>query len=198
MTTRHIDLTVTSPYLEVEDVILAGSLERIPKQAAPSPPMALKAAFQVDAGKAWGTDFRKLQSTLIYENNILYLQPLECTALDGNISGKARIDFGTNGAPRYQLSYNLSKVSAEQFMLAAGVKKQEITGTLTLQGDLTVKGKTGEELKKTALGSAKVHFEEGKLKKFAVLSKIFSLLNVSQLLRFPLPDMVQVECRIIR
>ena len=75
-------------------------------------------------------------------------------------------------------------------MLAAGVKKQEITGTLTLQGELTAKGKNGEELKKTALGSAKVHFEEGKLRKFAVLSKIFSLLNFSQLLKFQLPDMV--------
>jgi uncharacterized protein YhdP len=186
----NIDLSITSPYLEVEDIILAGSLERIKKQAAPSAPMVLKAAFQVDEGKAWGTDFKKLQSTVIYENNILYLQPLECAALDGNISGKARIDFGTNRAARYQLSYNLSKVSAEKFMLAAGVKTQEITGALTLQGDLTAKGKNGDELKRTALGSAKVHFEEGKLKKFAVLSKIFSILNFSQLLKFQLPDMV--------
>jgi len=186
----NIDLTVTSPYLEVEDIILAGSLEKIKKQATPSPPMALKAAFQVDAGKAWGTDFGKLQSTVIYENNILYLQPLDCAALDGNVSGNARIDFGTNGAPRYQLSYKLSKVSAEKFMLAAGVKKQQITGLLTLQGELTAKGKSGDELKKTALGSTRVHFEEGKLIRFAVLSKIFSLLNFSQLLKFQLPDMV--------
>ncbi len=186
----NIDLSVTSPYLEVEDIIMAGSLERIKKQAGPSPPMALKAAFQVETGKAWGTDFRKLQSTVIYENNILYLQPLECAALDGNFSGKARIDFSTNGAPRYQLSYNLDGVSAEKFMLAAGVKKQEVTGTLTLQGELTAKGKNGEELKRTALGSAKVRFEDGKLRKFAVLSKIFSLLNFSQLLKFQLPDMV--------
>lgn len=186
----NIDLSITSPYLEVEDIILAGSLERMKKPAASSLPMALKAAFQVDAGKAWGTDFKKLQSTVIYENNILYLQPFECTALDGSISGKARIDFGANGAPRYQLSYNLNKVSAEQFMLAAGVKKQEITGALTLQGELTAKGKNADELKRSALGSAKVHSEEGKLRKFAVLSKIFSLLNLSQLLKFQLPDMV--------
>lgn len=186
----NIDLNVTSPYLEVEDLILAGSLERINKKGAQSSPLTLKAAFQVDAGKARGIDFEKMHSTVIYENNILYLEPLECSALDGEISGKARIDFGTNGAPRYQLSYNLNGVSAASFMQAAGVKKQEITGKLALQGELTAKGKTAEELKRTALGSAKFHFEEGTLRKFTVLSKIFSLLNFSQLLKFQLPDMV--------
>ena len=186
----NIDLSVASPYLEVEDLILAASLERSNKKGAHPSPLALKATFQVDAGKARGIDFEKLHSTLIYEDNILYLQPLECSALDGNISGKARIDFGTTGAPRYQLTYNLNGVSAASFMQAARVKKQEITGKLELQGELTAKGKTAEDLKKTALGSAKFHFEEGKLRKFTVLSKIFSLLNVSQLLKFQLPDMV--------
>lgn len=186
----NIDISVSSPYLEVEDIVMARSLKRINKSASHSPPPALKASFQVDAGKAWGIEFKKLQGTVSYENNILYLQPLECAAMHGNVSGEARIDFGTIGGPRYQLNYNLQKVSAEQFTLAAGVKKQEITGSLTLQGELTAKGKTGDELKSTALGSAKVHFEKGKLKKFAVLSKIFSLLNVSQLLKFHLPDMV--------
>ncbi|HEX2768158.1 MAG TPA: AsmA-like C-terminal domain-containing protein [Geobacteraceae bacterium] len=186
----NIDLSVTSPYLEVEDLILAGSLERIKKKGTQPSPLTLKAAFQVDAGKVRGIDFEKLLSTVTYENNILYLQPLECSALDGKIIGSARIDFGLSGAPRYQLSYHLNGVSAAGFMQAAGVKKQEITGKMTLQGELTAKGKTAEELKKTALGSAKFHFEEGMLRKFTVLSKIFSRLNFSQLLKFQLPDMV--------
>ncbi|HEX9022876.1 MAG TPA: AsmA-like C-terminal domain-containing protein, partial [Geobacteraceae bacterium] len=184
------DLSIESPYLEAEDLILAASLEKINKQGVPGPPPALKAVLQADTGKAWGIDFQKLQSTLFYENNILYLQPLACNALDGGISGTARIDLGASTAPRYQISYKMSGVSAQKFMAAAGVKKQEITGTLNLEGELTAKGKTGEELKRTALGSAKLRFEEGKLRKFAVLSKIFSLLNFSQLLKFQLPEMV--------
>jgi uncharacterized protein involved in outer membrane biogenesis len=186
----NIDVIVNSPYLEVEDLILASSLESINKKGKPQTPLALKASFQVDAGKARGISFEKLHSTVFYDNNILYLQPVECSALDGAISGKARIDFGAIGEPRYQFSYNLSDVSAESLLLAAGIKKQEITGKLTLQGELTVKGKSPQDLKKSALGSAKVHFEEGKLRKFAVLSKIFSLLNFSQLLKLQLPDMV--------
>ena len=75
-------------------------------------------------------------------------------------------------------------------MKAVGVEKQEITGALWLQGELSAKGNNAEDLKKTLLGSTKVRFEEGKLRKFAVLSKIFSLLNFSQYLKFQLPDMV--------
>lgn len=186
----NIDISVTSPYLEVEDIILVSKLERTArKETAPSP-LVLKATLQADAGKGRGITFEKLHSTVQYENNILYLQPLECSALGGHVAGKMRIDFGSAGAPRYQLSYNLSRVSAEQFMHAAGVKKQEITGTMALQGELTAKGETSQEIKKTALGSVKLRFEDGSIRKFAVLSKIFSILNVSQLLKFQLPDMV--------
>jgi len=186
----EVDLNLTSPYLEVEDLILAGSMERIKKKGDSSAAPAITASLHVDAGKAGGIDFAKLQGTLIIENNILYLQPLKCLAMDGEISGKVRMDSGSASAPHYQFSYSLNDVSAESFMRSLGVTKQEITGLMTLHGDLSAKGKTAEELKKTLLGTTKVHFEEGKLRRFAVLSKIFSLLNFSQWLKFQLPDMV--------
>jgi AsmA-like C-terminal region/AsmA family/Protein of unknown function len=185
-----VDVSVTSPYLEMEDVILLCGLEPIKKKEAAAAPLEIRASIQADAGKARGIDFEKLHSTATYENNILYLHPVECSTLDGHFSGRVRIDFGASGAPRYQLNYNLKKVSAESFTHAIGIRKGELTGTLTIQGELTAKGKTGEELKKTALGSARILFEEGSIKKFAILSKIFSILNVSQLLKFQLPDMV--------
>ncbi len=184
------ELDVTSPYLELGDIILAGTLERPAKEGARARPLALTASLQADAGKIGAVDFTKLTSTVIFENNILYLQPLACSAWNGEFTGKTRIDFGMGGATRYQLSYNLERASAEQALLAAGVRNQEITGTLNLQGELTAKGKSAEEFKRSALGSTKIRLEKGKLRKFAVLSKIFSLLNVSQLLKFQLPDMV--------
>ncbi|HTY20188.1 MAG TPA: AsmA-like C-terminal domain-containing protein [Geobacteraceae bacterium] len=184
------DLSLTSPYLEVEDIVHAGKLERIRTKGVQTSHPSLTMSLQVDAGKVHGIGFEKLNGTLIYENNILYLQPLSLSAMEGDVSGKVRIDFGSSVAPHYQISYNLQDISAESFIQALGVRKQEITGTMGMQGELTAKGNTAEELKKTLLGSTKVHFEEGKLRKFATLSKIFSLLNVSQLLKFQLPDMV--------
>jgi uncharacterized protein YhdP len=110
--------------------------------------------------------------------------------MGGKVSGAARIDFGSVGAPHYRISYDMEGLSAEVFIRTMGVEKQEITGAMGMQGELAAKGNNAEELKKTLLGSTKVHFEEGKLRKFAVLSKIFSILNFSQLFKFQLPDMV--------
>lgn len=84
----------------------------------------------------------------------------------------------------------MTNVSAERLAQVMGIKKQEITGTLSMQGELSAKGETADEFKRTALGSVTLRIEEGSLQRFAILSKIFSILNVSQLLKFQLPDMV--------
>lgn len=185
-----INVSVTSPYLEVEDLILVSKLARISRKETPSPVLTLEASFQVDAGKVRGVAFEKLRSTVQYENNILYLHPIDFSALGGHVAGQARIDFGLDGAARYQINYDLSRLSAEQFMNAFGIKNREITGTMALRGNLTAKGKNSEDLKKSVLGAARLSLEEGSIRKFAVLSKVFSILNVSQLLKFQLPDMV--------
>lgn len=186
----RIDITVRSPHLEIEDVMLLTELEQEKKREGTPARITLKAAVQADSGKYMNIPFEKLRGIAMYEEKILYLQSVELAAFGGHLTGKGRLDFGSNGVPRYQCGYNLDKVSAEQFMRALGVKKQEVTGTLSLQGDLTAKGKNGADIKKTALGAAKLRLEEGSLRRFAVLSKIFSILNVSQLLKFQLPDMV--------
>ena len=196
-----IDIAVTSQHMDFEDLMLLTELERTGKKGGPPKGVGpgegtgggftIKAVIRADSGRAKGIDYEKLTTTAMYENHILYVQPVELTAFGGHVSGKGRLDFGTNGAPpRYQFSYNLEKVSADRFLQAFGVKKQEVTGTLSLQGELTAKGKTTTDLKKTALGSIHLKCEKGSLKKFAVLSKIFSILNVSQLLKFQLPDMI--------
>ena len=78
----------------------------------------------------------------------------------------------------------------ERLARALGVKREEITGSLTSSGDLTARGKNGAELRKSSLGSIRIVCQDGTLRRFEVLSKIFSILNVSQLLKFQLPDMV--------
>lgn len=186
-----VDITVASPNLVLDDLLLLTELERPGKKEGAQGGLTLKAAIHADTGRVKEVDFERLNTTVMLENRILYLQPLELAAFGGRVSGKGRLDFGAAGSPpRYQLNYNLEKVSADRLVQAFGIRKQEITGTLSMQGELTARGKESAELKKTALGSLKFRCEKGSLRKFAVLSKIFSILNVSQLLKFRLPDMV--------
>lgn len=186
-----IDITVSSPHLEPDDLFILTALEKHGNKDGPPVNVTMKAIIHADSGKLKEIDFEKLNTTILLENGILYLQPLELLAFGGHVTGKGRLDFDANGtSPRYQLSYSMEKVSVDRLLQAFSVKKQQISGTMSLQGELTAKGKNSVELKKSALGSLKFRCEKGSLRKFAILSKIFSILNVSQLLSFQLPDMI--------
>jgi hypothetical protein len=178
------ELVVNSPHLELEDLTAF---------FGPSPAggnhFALKAQVTAAEGKAHGIAFQRLRGQVVLDDKSLTLQPVDFSSLDGEVSGKLRVDYG-GGAPRYHLNCNLQKVSADKFMHAAGVKKQELTGTLSLQSELSAKGESAAEFKKSASGSVKLKVEHGSIRKFSTLSKVFSILNVSQLLKFHLPDMV--------
>lgn len=115
---------------------------------------------------------------------------LEMNAFNGGFTGKGHIVFPKDGATQYHVDFTISKMSAEQILKHAGFEIASIKGTLTMKGDLTAEGATLSDLKKTARGTSTVLMEKGSLNKFAVLSKVFSILNVSQLLKFQLPDMV--------
>ena len=91
---------------------------------------------------------------------------------------------------RCQVGFTIDKMSAEQILKYAGSETMSITGTLTMKGDVSAEGATISDLKKTARGTATLLMEKGSLRRFPVLSKVFSILNVSQLLNFELPDMV--------
>jgi uncharacterized protein YhdP len=109
--------------------------------------------------------------------------------LGGKVSGKSRMDFADIEAPRYQFNFKMDKLSLEQCFQLFDTKGKMITGSLSAQGDLTAKGDNAADLKRTALGNVQIQMQQGTLKQFATLSKILSILNVSQLLKFQLPDM---------
>ncbi len=187
-----IDLAIKSSYLDLNDLLLLTDLQLSAPPASPSKSRPnLTAKIIADTGKGWGIEFEQLRGTILLEENILYLQPMEMFAMGGKISARVRIDNGANGTPpRYQVSCSMNKVAAEKFVQAIGINSQEIVGTLSLQAELTGKGESADELKKSALGSLRLRIEEGNLRRFAVLSKIFSILNVSQLIKLQLPEMV--------
>jgi uncharacterized protein involved in outer membrane biogenesis len=191
LSSPSIDMSVVSPHLELSDILRVIKLGNTGKTGGDERTITIKAKIHADTGRAYDIDFGKLTTTVQLENNIIYLNHFELSALGGRITGKGRIDPGSEAlAPRYQFSYSMEKVSADRFMQIFGIRKNDITGVLTMHGELTAKGESSAELKKSALGSVKLHCREGSIRKFAVLSKIFSILNVSQLLKFQLPDMV--------
>jgi len=178
------DLSVNAPYLNPEDLA--------PLFAGPSggdTRFTLKAHVSAAEGKVKEMPFQRLRCNVLFQDKLLQLAPFDFHAFDGEISGRLRSDFG-HDVPRHSLNYNVQRVAADRLLHALGVKKQEMTGAMSLSGDLSWRGESEPELKKSAQGNVKLRVERGSIRKFSTLSKVFSILNVSQLFKFQLPDMV--------
>nr|WP_281415684.1 AsmA-like C-terminal region-containing protein [Pelotalea chapellei] len=149
----------------------------------------MKLKLLADAGKYGALDFSHLKATIAGEGGVIYLQGLEAGMYGGTIAAKGRIAPIETQGSRYDLNLNLARIQAERLFQALNISR-EVTGTLFLQGDITARGATLSDVKKSSLGNFRLRLEEGSLRKFSVLSKLFSILNFSQLLKFQLPDMI--------
>lgn len=192
------NLTVVSSNLNLDDLLLLANQSGQEQAAAPhagvpaSPVLRpdLKLKLLAEAGSYGRLPFTKLNAVIHQDSGVMYLQALDAGVFGGHLTAKGRIAPG-NGSQgdRYDLNFSLSKVNADRFFQALELSR-EITGSLNLSGDVTARGANLADIKKTALGNIRLSLEKGTLRKFSVLSKMFSILNVSQLLKFQLPDMV--------
>ena len=184
----HADVSIVSTNLDIDDLLLLSSASDQGAGAVKKPLPDLKVKLAVDAGKYGALDFSRLNATMSRDSGVVYLQKLDAHVYGGTIAAKGRIAPGDQGS-RYDLNLNLARIQADHLLHALDLSR-EVTGTLSLQGDITARGATLEDVKKSALGNLRLRLEDGSLRKFNVLSKVFSILNFSQLLKFQLPDMV--------
>jgi uncharacterized protein involved in outer membrane biogenesis len=155
-----ITLNASFPFLKVEDLASLTRLKRFGKDKGPPRLMVLKARIKSDAGTAGDASFKKLDTELSLENNRLAVHALNVKVFGGTVYARGQADFAAAGGPMYQARYHLDHLDASQLLRAAGAKRY-ITGLLTAEGELTVRGNNQEELKKTAHGTAKLHLQEG-------------------------------------
>lgn len=186
------NLTINSTFLDIDDLLLLGKMGEQGGNGSggqTGPKINLKLKLAVEAGKFDKLPFSKLFADISRDSSVFYLQDFEAGLFSGRVTAKGRIAPGGPKGTRYDLNFDLERINADKFFQALDVTR-EVTGTLNLQGDLTARGSTLTEVKKTALGNVRLRMSDGSLRKFSVLSKVFSILNFSQLLKFQLPDMV--------
>jgi hypothetical protein len=154
----------------------------------PDAPPLLKATVRASGGKLDDLSFKDLHADLGYKSDKLEFSSLTWIMQDGRGAAKGSTQFGAASTQRHQYQFQLDRVPAEA-LLWAGEKDPRVRGILTASGDLTATGKTAAELKVSAAGTVKMGIEKGIIRKANALYRIFSLLNMSQLLKFKLPDL---------
>lgn len=185
--TRLATVSVVSSKLDLDDLRIFSTPERT-NGTPEAPGMDVKLKLHVDAGNFGKVTFSKLYATADKEKGTVYLRNLAAGLFGGQVTAKGRIAPGGVQGDRYDLHVDIARSDAEKLLAALDISK-EATGTLSLQGDLTARGTTLLEVKKSALGNVRLSMANGTLRKFNTLAKVFSILNVSQLLKFRLPDL---------
>jgi uncharacterized protein involved in outer membrane biogenesis len=185
--TPQATIAVTSSNLDLDDLRMFAPAPQSADNPQ-TPGLDVKLTLNVEAGNFGRLAFSKLNASAQQEKGTIYLEHLTAGMLGGKLTAKGRIAPGGEKGDRYDLTLDISKADADKLFAALEISR-EVTGTLALHGDLTARGNTLLDIKKSALGNIRLNMNNGTLRKFSTLSKVFSILNVSQLLKFKLPDM---------
>ncbi len=145
---------------------------------------------RVKEGKWRYTDFSNLTADITLAEGRLNLERLHCEVKGGKVDLTAWVDLAKKGGVAFALHPKLSDVDAGQFSRDLGLEERVwITGNFSLWGKVMGKGRNGKELTRSLEGKLSVGMEKGRIRRFHLLSKVFSLLNVLQLFKGKLPGL---------
>jgi len=133
--------------------------------------------------------FKTIKSRLSIDRQVLTMESARIDAFGGVMTGSGAADFTVPRKPAYQFRLQMAEIDAASFLQAVGMA-HELSGSLALRSDLSATGESTAELKKTLQGPVELHFKRGVIYKLPLISKLFTLLNVSQLFDFRLPDLM--------
>jgi uncharacterized protein YhdP len=123
----------------------------------------------------------------------VFFHPFQLKGAGGDVWGEGWIEPTESGV-RFEINPRLSNLETETFLRAflqkAREEKVEVTGRIHIDKvALKGEGDDFQRVKESLKGSLRVEMENGVIERFNILSKIFSILNVSQLIKGRLPDL---------
>lgn len=191
----QVDLDITGGYANVEEIIglwtnvsPAAEKARLAHHAevahAPLPPIRIK----VDAreGDLYSMKFANARALIVPTSQRLLIHPLDFNVGEGYCTTQVLVDYaGQNTVLR--VSGHIEDVDAYEVVNELLGRKSIMRGSL--RGDFYLQGKLGEgRFLPTSYGNINATVRDGVMRHSPVLSTVFSLLNVSQLFSFKLPD----------
>jgi uncharacterized protein YhdP len=149
----------------------------------------IRATIHSDSGYLHTIPYEKLYASVNYQRDVVRLEPIRFNAFGGRVEANMALDFFIRGWPAYKMDFSLNQVDAKDFFNFLEVKREFIEGDLDLSGNLSSKGSQKAVLIQNLSGHTRLTTTQGFLKNLPVHSKVFYVLNVSQLLQFRLPNL---------
>lgn len=189
-------LDITAPFADLEEVISlwtrqsaeARKQRKIKRLARTGKARDYRIDVQakVDRGDLYGMQFQQAAGLISLRPNQLHIHPLNFRVDGGDCNAQALVDFNETG-PLLRISGHAQEIDAYQIYNELLGQESILRGGLN--GDFYLQGILGRDYLSSTYGSFDLTVKDGVLRRFHVLSKIFSLLNVAQLFSLQLPDM---------
>jgi hypothetical protein len=192
----HLSFQIFSPQLDLDALF--------PKKEETSPTSfgkirewlsnwSIDGKIQIDQGKYRSLRYQDLKGMMKTINGTLFVHSLQFKGYGGDFWGEGWIKPTEKGI-RIEIKPRFSNMEVKAFIRTLFEKGEEervlISGRVHIdKTELKGEGKDFQEMKESLEGGLRLEFENGVIERFNVLSKIFSILNVSQLVKGRLPDL---------
>ncbi|MCM2265993.1 MAG: AsmA-like C-terminal region-containing protein, partial [Desulfuromonadales bacterium] len=190
-----IDLEIIGDYANVEEIIGLWTNEspaaektrlahRAEKPHGPLPPIRIK--VEAREGDLYSMKFANARALIVPTSERLLIHPLDFNVGAGYCTTQVLVDYsGSHSVLR--TSGHVEDVDAYEVVNELLDRKSIMRGSL--RGDFYLQGELGEgRFLRTSYGNINATVRDGVMRHSPVLSTVFSLLNVSQLFSFKLPD----------
>jgi uncharacterized protein YhdP len=185
-----LNLTAKSAQADIDSVVALWQGPKKPARSTAKSKLKVVVKAEVTEGTYQGLKVQQATTTVTSADGVLRISPLRFTT--GGGSCLAQIVLHRDSKQNRLLTVSGQIKGVEAATLQHGKilgKKGLLSGAL--DGDFELTGDLGDNYLPTVDGGFRLVIQEGTLRKFTFLAKVFSLLNVSQILTLELPDMVE-------
>jgi hypothetical protein len=140
-------------------------------------------------GSILGLPFHDAKGELHLRDKLVVIHPITLHCGQGYGIGQVLIDPRSKGPAQLRISSHLEDFDAET--LSTKLLRISSIATGRLRGDILLECPADANFLSTSRGRFHGEIHSGVLKQFHIISKVFSLLNVSQLFKMQFPDMAK-------
>jgi len=193
-----VKLDITSDFALISEVINLWSNRSTAKQkpeetdssvstTRPRPQPEIRITALIEEGDLYGMAFHNASGVIVPTRGRLIIHPLDFSVGEGYCNAQVLTDFVRGGPTRLRISGHAEDVDALEVYRELLNQENIVRGAL--RGDFYLTGDIGSNFLPSSYGRFSIQIKDGVLHQFPILSKVFSLLNVSQIFALQLPDM---------
>lgn len=166
---------------------LAALLPQTDEEGGWGEKLQAKGRMRIDRGKFRGFEFSELRTDLSLDRGVWRLEGFSARSLGGTIQGTGSFSSAPGG-PRFSAAPKIQGIPVKGFLGWFDLGTTELTGKVNLDGRFETSGKTPAERKKNLDGAFRLRVEDGVMRRFRILVRILSFLDLSRWFTLQMPD----------